>query len=81
VHTGLVFNRTYHARASRGGLVPVGEVIQELVERAADRRRKKHGAKLRGSLQLELFGDQPIPRDAERPLFDLIPEASTIKGL
>jgi hypothetical protein len=44
-------------------------------QKAADRRRKKHGAKQQGSLQLDLFADEPIPRDAERPLFDLIPEA------
>jgi hypothetical protein len=56
-------------------MVSAGAILEELVERAADRRRKKHGAKLQGGSQLELFTDEPIPRDAERPFFDLIPEA------
>ena len=30
---------------------------------------------LQGGLQLELFSDEAVPRDAERPLFDLLPEA------
>jgi hypothetical protein len=38
-YTGLVFNKTYHARAMRGGLVSAGAIVEEIVERAADRRR------------------------------------------
>ena len=56
-------------------MVSVSEVLDELIERAADRRRKKRSGKLQGALQLELFADQPVPRDADRPLFDLLPEA------
>ena len=56
-------------------MVSVGEVLNELIDRAADRRRKKRNVDLQGGLQLELFADQPAPRDAERPLFDVIPEA------
>jgi hypothetical protein len=63
------------SRARRAGLVSCGQILEDLVERAADRWRKKHGAKLQESLQLDLFADEPIPRNAERPLFDLIPEA------
>jgi hypothetical protein len=61
--------------ARRDGLVSVGTILEELVERAADRRRKKRSGNLQGGLQLELFADQPVPRDPERPLFDLLPEA------
>jgi hypothetical protein len=63
-------------------MVPVSAVLEELVECAADRqrfyrpaRRPKLGAKAKPSLQLELFSQEPTARDAERPLFDLIPEA------
>jgi hypothetical protein len=53
-------------------MVSAGEILEELIARAADRRRKKR--KLQG-LQLELFADPPVPRDPERPLVDLLPEA------
>jgi len=33
-----MFNRTYQIRSRRGGLVSAGDVIQELVERAAVRQ-------------------------------------------
>ena len=56
-------------------MVSAGEVLEELVERAADRRRRTRSGKLQRGLQLELFADQPVPRDADRPLFDLLPEA------
>jgi hypothetical protein len=72
-----VFNKSYHAVASRGGLVSAGDVIQELVERAADRQRaKKRSGKLQG-VQLELFPAQPAVQrpPADRPLGDLFPEA------
>lgn len=56
VKTGLVFNKTYHARARSGGLVSAGAILEELVERAADRPRKKRSSgNLQGGLQLELF--------------------------
>jgi hypothetical protein len=56
VKTGLVFNTTYHARARSGGLVSAGAILEELVERAADRPRKKRSSgNLQGGLQLELF--------------------------
>ncbi len=71
----MIRNRSYHARARRAGLVSCGQILEELVERAVDRRRKKRSGKLQGGLQLELFADQPIPRDPDRPLFDLLPEA------
>jgi hypothetical protein len=80
-----VFNRTYTLRSRRGGLVSAGAILEELVERAADRRRaKKRSGNLQGGLQLELF-DEPItqqsyvPRDPDRPLLDLIPEAYSIR--
>jgi hypothetical protein len=83
----VIFNRTYQLRSRRGGLVSVGEVIGELVERADGRRRfyrpgrrPKLGAKAKESLQLELFPQEPVPRDAERPLFDLLPEAYDDRG-
>ena len=76
-----MFNKSYHARARRGGLVSAGEILDELVERAADRkrfyrpaRRPKPGGKAKPSLQLEL-DFEPVPRDPERPLVDLLPEA------
>jgi hypothetical protein len=69
----VIRNRSYRAR--NGGMVSVSEVLDELTERAADRQRRKRSAKLQGGLQLELFSDQPVPRDADRPLFDLLPEA------
>ena len=56
-------------------MVSVSEVLDELVESAADRRRRKRRGNPEGGLQLELFTDQPVPRDADRPLFDLLPEA------
>ena len=86
----MIRNRTYHARARRGGLVSCGDVLEELAERAADRqrfyrpaRRPKPGAKAKPSLQMELdFAQQePVARDPERPLFDLLPEAYETKGL
>ena len=64
-----MFNKTYHARARHRGMVSVGAVLEELVERAADRRRKKRSGNLLGGAQLELFAREQIPR-AERPLFD-----------
>jgi hypothetical protein len=70
-----VLSKTYHARARRGGMVSAGQILEELAERAAARQRRKRSVKLQGGLQLELFADEPIPRDAERPLFDLLPEA------
>ena len=33
-----MFNRTYQTRASRGGMVSAGEILEELVERTADRQ-------------------------------------------
>jgi hypothetical protein len=83
----VIRNRTHHARAQRAGLVSCGQILEELVERAADRRfyrparRPKPRAAAGQSLQLELFADQPVPRDPDRPLFDLLPEAYTTKGL
>ncbi len=93
----MIRNRSYHAHARRAGLLSCGQILEELVERAADRRqrfyrpghRPKPGAVAKQSLQLELFADQTdsghekfmpgingsVPRDAERPLFDLLPEA------
>jgi len=85
-----MFNRTYQIRSRTGGLVPVGQIIQELVERAASKdqfyrpekrisprarsQRKKHKAV--DGRQLELrFPHSPAPADSERPLFDLFPEA------
>ena len=65
-----MFNKSYYARARRGGVVSAGAILEELVERAADRRRKKRG-NLQEGLQLELFADQPVPRDSDRPLLDL----------
>jgi hypothetical protein len=56
-------------------MVSAGAILEELVERAADRQRKKRSGNLQGGLQLELFSDEAVPRDAERPLFDLLPEA------
>jgi hypothetical protein len=77
-----VFNRTFQLRSRRGGLVSCGDVLEELVERTAERQRfyrparqPKLGAKAKPSLQLELFAQGPPTRDAERPLFDLMPEA------
>jgi hypothetical protein len=79
-----VFNRTFQLRSRRGGLISCDDVLEELVERAADRQRfyrpacrPKLGAKAKPSLQLELdFAQQePVARDADRPLFDLLPEA------
>jgi hypothetical protein len=55
-------------------MVSAGDVLAELVERAGERRRKKCSRKLH-SLQLELFPDPLVPRDPERPLVDLLPEA------
>ena len=48
-------------------MVSAGDVLAELVERAAERRRKKCSRKLQ-SLQLELFLDPPVPRDPEQLL-------------
>jgi hypothetical protein len=83
-----VFSKTYHARARRGGLIFAGAVLEEMVERAADRHRfyrpglqPNPGAKAKSSLQLELFAQEPPARDAEPPLFDLLPEAYTSEGL
>lgn len=77
----VIFNRTYHTRARRGGLVSAGAILEELIERAADRqrfyrpaRRLKPGAKAKQPMQLEL-DFEPVARDPERPLFDLVPEA------
>jgi hypothetical protein len=68
----LVVNRTYKLRSRRAGLISSGEILEELVERAADRKRRQR--KLQG-LQLELFAPEPVPRDPGRPLVDLLPEA------
>ena len=57
-------------------MVSAGAVLDKLIERAADRRlRKRSSGNLQGGLQLKLFSDEPVARDAERPLFDLLPEA------
>jgi hypothetical protein len=56
-------------------MVSAGAILEELVERAADRQRKKRSGNLQGGLQLELFEDQPVPSDPDRPLLDLMPEA------
>jgi hypothetical protein len=57
-------------------MVSAGQILEELAERAADRhRRRKRSVKLQEGVQLELFADEPIPRDADRPLVDLLPEA------
>ena len=76
-----MYNRTFQLRSRRGGLVSCGDVLEELVERAAERqrfyrpaRRLKPGAKAKSSLQLELFAQEPVARDAERPLLDVFPE-------
>lgn len=69
-----ISNRSYQIRSRRGALVPVGEVLQELVERAADRFYRpaqrpcqkvsgkrdpiKKSGKLQG-VQLELFRVEP----------------------
>jgi hypothetical protein len=45
-------------------MVSVSEVLDELIERAADRQRRKRRGNPQGGLQLELFADQPVPRDA-----------------
>jgi len=65
-------------------MVSAGAILEQLVERAADRQRfyrpaprPNPGTVATQSLQLELFADQSVPRDAERPLFDLMPEAYT----
>ena len=34
-----MFNRTFQLQSRRGGLVSCGDVLEELVERAADRQR------------------------------------------
>jgi len=76
----LIFNRTYQLRSRRGGMVSAGEILEELTERAADRRRKKRSGKLQG-VQLELdfeqhFADQPATDGRDRPpLADLFPDA------
>jgi hypothetical protein len=56
-------------------MVSAGEVLDELIERAADRRERRRSRNPQAGLQLELFADQPAPRDRDRPLFDLVPEA------
>ena len=83
----VIFNRSYQIRASRGGMVSASEILEELVERAGERqgfyrprRRPKPGVadKRKGksaAVQLELFGNPEIKRDADRPLYDLLPEA------
>ena len=75
-----LFNKTYQLRARRG-MVQVGEVLQELVERAARRRPeqrirpgaaarqcKKRGGKFHG--QLELF---PVEESADEMFQRLFP--------
>jgi hypothetical protein len=74
-----VFNKTYHARARRTGLVSAGQLLEDLALRAADRRRrekksKQRAGKLQG-IQLELFPEPEPTTAADRPLFDLFPEA------
>jgi hypothetical protein len=77
-----VCNKTY-ARARRGGLVSAGEILEELVGRAANcqrfyrpKRRQKPGElKPNSPCSLSWFAHEPVPRDDGRPLFDLIPEA------
>ena len=61
------------------GLLSTGEILEDIAARAADRRRrekksKQRAGKLQG-IQLELFPDPLVPRDPERPLVDLLPEA------
>jgi hypothetical protein len=71
----MTFNRTYHARARRGGMVSAGAILEDVVERAADRQRNKRSSGNLQGLQLELFSDQSVPRDPDRPLLDILPEA------
>jgi hypothetical protein len=74
----VIFNRIYHARAGRGAMVSVGELLGELVERAADRRRRAQKRKGASAVQLELFPEPVITVErppADQPLADLFPEA------
>ena len=66
-YTGLVFNKTYHAQARSGGMVSAGQVLEELVDRAAERRRRKCSGNLQGGVQLELFAEEPVPMNNRSP--------------
>jgi hypothetical protein len=68
----FLFNKSYHTRARRGGMVSAGQVLQELVDRAGDRQafyrprrrprpgvKNKRSGKPAGLQQLELFADPP----------------------
>jgi hypothetical protein len=65
-------------------MLSTGEILEAIALRAAERRRakKRSSGNQQGGLQLELF-DEPItqqsyvPRDPERPLLDILPEAYT----
>jgi hypothetical protein len=71
----VIRNRSYQNRVRRAGLVSCGQIFEDLVERTADRRRKRRSRNLHGGVQLERFADQPVPRDTDRPQFDLLPKA------
>jgi hypothetical protein len=83
-----MFNRSYQIRSRAGSLVSVEDLIQELVERTAEKQsfyqpdkrispvRSQRKPKPIESRQLELrFPHSPAPADADKPLFDLFPEA------
>jgi hypothetical protein len=66
-----VFNKSYHARARRGGgMVSAGAVLEELVQRTADRRRQERKTRRSGQpqdLQLEL---NFTPDETPEQMFD-----------
>jgi hypothetical protein len=85
-----MFNKTFQMRARRGGMVPVGEVLQDLVDAADERRASvdnritdqptsRHHIKKREPRQLPLLfhmehNKNVISRDPDRPLEDLFPD-------
>lgn len=63
------------AQARRGGMASAGAILEGAGRASRRSPAEESSGNLQGGLQLELFADQPVPRDPGRPLLDLMPEA------
>jgi hypothetical protein len=66
-----MFNRTYQLRSRQSGLRSAGEILQDILARAA-REKKRQPRKHENQLQLNF---DSVSQTSDKPLADVFPEA------